>query len=77
MADTLTEAQLTRLGQNLRKVRDRACMHAEEVAGELGRSAGYVWQIERGTHAPPLSVLLQLKRIYKLKTVRPFFEGLE
>ncbi len=72
----LPTAKLNKLAKNCKKVREDRGLGAEEVASKLEKSIGYVYQLERGAFNPPLAILCQLKKIYRLKSLQPLLLGL-
>jgi transcriptional regulator with XRE-family HTH domain len=72
----LPQKKLKRLAQNCHDARAATHMGAEEVAAKLGMSVGYVYQLERAQFNPPLAILVKLRSIYKLKSLKPFLDGI-
>jgi predicted transcriptional regulator len=72
----LTDSQRETLAENCYNARDRVGMSAGDVAHELEKSEGYVYQIEAGAFNVPLATLLRLRKIYGLKSLAPLLKGL-
>lgn len=67
----LSQKNRETLANNVYDLRQKTNMSAEELAARLGKSRGYVYQLEAGTISPPLQVVLQLRTIFRthLKTI--------
>jgi len=69
------------IGENLQKLRNNVGLSQEEVAAKLqlmgiSISREIISQMESGKYSIRISVLLALKKIYKVKSIDEFFKGL-
>lgn len=73
----LSDRNLGILAKNCQRAREKAGLHPEDVSAILEKSSGYIYQLERASFNPPLAILLQLRRQYKLKNLEPLVRGLK
>lgn len=62
---------ITRLGEKVRRLRQRAGVSQAQLAQRLGlsqRSRGYISEIERGTKIPPADKIVLLARFFHVTT---------
>lgn len=69
------------IGDNLRRLRRNAGLTQEEVAAKLQvlgmpASREIISQMELGKYNIRISILLAMKKIYKVKSIDEFFDGL-
>ena len=71
----LPEDKLEQLCENCYNARQKSGLSAEEVAEEIGKSPGYIYQLERAVFNPPLAVLVQLRDLFNLKSLATLLRG--
>jgi transcriptional regulator with XRE-family HTH domain len=54
-------------GERLRRFREAKGLSLETLAHDTGYTAAFLHQIEEGTEAPPVAVVLQLGRVFKVE----------
>lgn len=77
MDTKLSSRNRTKIGKNLRELRDRTGYTCEEVAEAIKKTRSYMYQLERGVFSVPLAVLLQLQKLYGLKSLQAILRGVK
>lgn len=74
--DQLSERNQARFLKNLTKIREARGMTQREASEALGRSATYFQLLEAGEFFPPIPTLFVMKKVFRLKSIAPFFAGM-
>lgn len=64
--EILTAEELLAMGQRLKAMRQQLGLKQNELAREIGLSASYISDIEKGKTNPGFSIMLRLHRKYKV-----------
>lgn len=76
MKGQLSQKQREIIGDNCYQARLRAGLAVADVAEQLDKSHSYLYQLENGRFNPPLATLVQLRKMYRLKSLAPLLRGI-